>query len=158
MVSRGLPHHRRPPPPAGQGREGRVTTAGMPAGTLSTAGLGDVVPTTSAAKLFLACYAPLAVCAFARAVGAARLQTRGPAGRDHLEIGPRPLGAVALRPLDRARRRAQRAVLERYRGRLTPRTFDEASAPSRQREGGRVLDPLAGSRRFAPALWSRSSA
>ncbi|EOD15126.1 hypothetical protein EMIHUDRAFT_246074 [Emiliania huxleyi CCMP1516] len=40
----------------------------MPAGTLSTAGLGDVVPTTSAAKLFLACYAPLAVCAFARAV------------------------------------------------------------------------------------------
>merc|ERR1711938_356756 len=104
----------------------------MPAGTLSTAGLGDVVPTTSAAKLFLACYAP-------RAVGAARLQTRGPAGRDHLEIGPRPLGAVALRPLDRARRRAQRAVLERYRGCLTPRTFDEASAPSRQREGGRVL-------------------
>jgi len=85
----------------------------MPAGTLSTAGLGDVVPTTSAAKLFLACYAPLAVCAFARAVG-----------------------AVALRPLDRARRRAQRAVLERYRGRLTPRTFDEVcSGPLVQKLG-----------------------
>jgi len=82
-------------------------------GTLSTAGLGDVVPTTSAAKLFLACYAPLAVCAFARAVG-----------------------AVALRPLDRARRRAQRAVLERYRGRLTPRTFDEVcSGPLVQKLG-----------------------
>jgi len=65
-------------------------------------GLGDVVPTTRSSRLFLIVYAPLAVASFARIVG-----------------------TLALRPLDEARRAAQRAVLDRFEAGLTAQTLDE---------------------------------
>ena len=54
---------------------------------LVTAGLGDVIPTTKACRLFVSLYAPLAVVTFARVIG-----------------------TLALRPLETARRRAQRRL------------------------------------------------
>ena len=82
-------------------------------GTLTTAGLGDVVPTTQLSKLFLAVYAPLAVITFARV-----------------------LSTLALQPLESARRAAQRAILTQYGGALTPRTLRElASGPVVKRLG-----------------------
>ena len=60
-------------------------------GTMTTAGLGDVVPATPAAKLFISLYSPLAVVTFARV-----------------------LGELALQPLEAARRMAQREVLSRF--------------------------------------------
>ena len=74
-------------------------------GAMTTAGLGDVVPSTQATKLFLALYSPLAVIMFARVVG-----------------------ALALRPLNAARRLAQRKVLERYGGTLTQQKLTELTA------------------------------
>jgi hypothetical protein len=74
-------------------------------GAMTTAGLGDVVPSTQASKLFLALYSPLAVVMFARVVG-----------------------ALALRPLHAARRLAQRKVLERYGGTLTQQKLNELTA------------------------------
>ena len=59
-------------------------------GTMTTAGLGDVVPQTAGAKLFISLYSPLAVVVFARV-----------------------LGELALRPLEAARGLARRKVLER---------------------------------------------
>jgi len=81
-------------------------------GTLTTAGLGDVVPTKRTAKLFLALYAPLAVVTFARV-----------------------LGSLALRPLEYARRKAQRAILQKFETEgLTAKTFDDlARGPMVQR-------------------------
>jgi len=69
---------------------------------LVTAGLGDVIPTTKACRLFVSLYAPLAVVTFARVIG-----------------------TLALRPLETARRRAQRRVLDRYGGTLTASKLKE---------------------------------
>lgn len=73
-------------------------------GTLTSSGIGDVVPSSRGARTFIAIYSVLGTLTFARVVG-----------------------VLALRPLERARREAQRAVLDQYtsRGRLTQRTLEE---------------------------------
>ena len=63
------------------------------------------MPTTDSSKLFLAFYSPLAVVTFARV-----------------------LGALALRPLNSARRLAQRKVLQRYGGTLTKQKLTQLAA------------------------------
>jgi hypothetical protein len=60
-------------------------------GTLTTAGIGDVVPSGERAKLFISLYSLVGTLAFARVIG-----------------------KLALRPLDRARRLAQKRILDRY--------------------------------------------
>lgn len=94
---------------------GCLTTSGLRASLLPNApclliytwchawgsGLGDVVATTRRAKLFISFYSPFAVIMFART-----------------------LALLALRPLDKARQRAQEAVLHRY-SQLNHRTLDE---------------------------------
>ena len=77
----------------------------MIVGIITTAGIGDVVPTTAASKLFIALYSPLAVVASARV-----------------------LGTLAMRPLETVRRAAQRQVLERYSGTLTVEKLRELTA------------------------------
>lgn len=74
-------------------------------GTLTTSGIGDVVPRSRGARTFIAVYSLIGTLAFARLVG-----------------------ALALRPLEKARREAQLAVLSRYTGRagrLTQQTLEE---------------------------------
>merc|ERR1719506_917134 len=69
---------------------------------MTTAGLGDVVVTTRAAKVFLSLYAPFAMASFGRL-----------------------LALLALQPLQRARRYAQHLVAERYGTSLTARNLVE---------------------------------
>ena len=74
-------------------------------GTLTTSGIGDVVPRSRGARTFIAVYSLIGTLAFARLVG-----------------------ALALRPLEKARREAQLAVLSRYTGRagrLTQQSLEE---------------------------------
>ena len=85
-------------------------------GAVTTAGLGDVVPTTAAAKLFIGVYSPLAVITFARL-----------------------LGNLALRPLDAARSAAQRKVLDQFGKKLTPETL--AGSRARWTRGSWSLHP-----------------
>lgn len=73
-------------------------------GAVTTAGLGDAVPTSAAAKVFFGFYSPLAVITFARVIG-----------------------SLAVRPLEAARRVAQRAVLDRYGSKLTKETLTEVA-------------------------------
>ena len=80
-------------------------------GMLSTAGLGDVVPHSRAGRAFASAYALVGCVLFARVVG-----------------------YVALRPLERARSAAQRAVLARYRAGLSaPLLQSLSSGPLVQR-------------------------
>lgn len=74
-------------------------------GTLTTAGLGDVVPTRPAAKAFVGCFALVGCAFFAQG-----------------------FGALALRPLEAARREAQRSVLLRYGRELTEEGLQELAA------------------------------
>ena len=81
-----------------------LDAAYLVAGVMTTAGLGDVVPSSVASKLFLSAYAPCAVLLFARV-----------------------LGTRAIRPLERARAAAQGEVLARYAEGLTAETLDEVA-------------------------------
>jgi len=73
-------------------------------GTLTTAGIGDVVPRGNRAKFFIAVYSLVGTLAFARFIG-----------------------QFALRPLEAARRRAQRAVLEKYGAVLNEQSLAEVT-------------------------------
>ena len=70
-------------------------------GTLTTAGLGDVVPVSRAARVFASLYSLVGTVAFARIVG-----------------------RLALRPLEREREAAQRGVLRAYGDVLTEETLE----------------------------------
>ena len=117
-------------------------------GTLTTAGIGDVVPRGNRAKFFIAVYSLVGTLAFARFIGQARPQPPAPALALTLTLTRSlaftatrqptlnltftltltltlrrtlaltltltlTLSQFALRPLEAARRRAQRAVLEK---------------------------------------------
>lgn len=72
----------------------------MVAGTLTTAGLGDVVPVSRAAKSFIALYSVAGTIAFSQVVG-----------------------RIALQPLIQERRASQREVLASYGSELTEDTL-----------------------------------
>lgn len=91
----GLRVFERPAPPSW------ADAAYLIIGALTTAGLGDVVPVTRASKVFVGFYSIVGTLAFTRVVG-----------------------AVALRPLEAARRAAQKAVLKRYGSKLTEESLE----------------------------------
>ena len=80
------------------------TCAYLISGTLTTAGLGDVVPLSRRAKGFVAIYSVLGTLAFARVVG-----------------------QLALRPLEAERKAAQQQVLDSYGSTLTEQSLADLS-------------------------------